>query len=242
MDKAGNRKSECGSSWPKTNVASLKIHLMITFGFKNRFSGWIRAAIAVLIGCVMVIKPETSLIFLVKIIAAVMIASGLVTLAYGIANRREGGLTLLIFNTIVDIAIGVLLFIFPEVVASFVIILLGIVLLIFGIFQIAAMVSASAFVPLGFWSFILPVICAGGGVLLLFDPFDAASTMTLVAGIAVLVYGVSELFATWKMSRAMREYKIKYPSSSADGRQPDSGIDMSDVKDAEFEKVDEDHK
>ena len=100
---------------------------MITFGFKNRFSGWIRAAIAVLIGCVMVIKPETSLIFLVKIIAAVMIASGLVTLAYGIANRREGGLTLLIFNTIVDIAIGVLLFIFPEVVASFVIILLGIV-------------------------------------------------------------------------------------------------------------------
>ena len=192
---------------------------MITFGFKNRFSGWIRAAIAVLIGCVMVIKPETSLIFLVKIIAAVMIASGLVTLAYGIANRREGGLTLLIFNTIVDIAIGVLLFIFPEVVASFVIILLGIVLLIFGIFQIAAMVSASAFVPLGFWSFILPVICAGGGV-----------------------YGVSELFATWKMSRAMREYKIKYPSSSADGRQPDSGIDMSDVKDAEFEKVYEDHK
>ena len=168
---------------------------MITFGFRNRFSGWIRAAIAVLIGCIMVFKPETSLIFLVKVIAAIMIASGIVSLAYGVANRRNGGLGLLVFNTIVDILIGVLLFVFPDVVASFVIILIGVALLIFGIFQIAAMISASAFVPVTAWSFLLPVICAGGGVLLLFDPFDAASTMTLVAGIAILIYGLSELFA-----------------------------------------------
>lgn len=215
---------------------------MITFGFRNRFSGWIRAAIAVLIGCIMVFKPETSLIFLVKVIAAIMIASGIVSLAYGVANRRNGGLGLLVFNTIVDILIGVLLFVFPDVVASFVIILIGVALLIFGIFQIAAMISASAFVPVTAWSFLLPVICAGGGVLLLFDPFDAASTMTLVAGIAILIYGLSELFASWKMARAMKEYEIKFPSS--DGKRSDegkdSGIDFSDARDADFRKVDED--
>ena len=180
---------------------------MITFGFKNRFSGWIRAAIAVLIGCVMVIKPETSLIFLVKVIAAIMIASGVVSLAYGIANRRNGGLGLLIFNTVVDIVIGILLFSFPEVVASFVIILIGVALLVFGIFQIAA------------------------------NPFDAASTMTLVAGIAILVYGLSELFSTWKMSRAIHEYEIKFPSSSSDSGKKTGGIDYSEAKDADFEKV-----
>ena len=187
---------------------------MITFGFRNRFSGWIRAAIAVLIGCIMVFKPETSLIFLVKVIAAIMIASGIVSLAYGVANRRNGGLGLLVFNTIVDI----------------------------GIFQIAAMISASAFVPVTAWSFLLPVICAGGGVLLLFDPFDAASTMTLVAGIAILIYGLSELFASWKMARAMKEYEIKFPSSDGkrSGEGKDSGIDFSEAKDADFRKVDED--
>ncbi len=210
---------------------------MITFGFRNKFSGWIRAAIAILIGCVMVIKPETSLIFLVKVIAAIMIASGVVSLAYGIANRRNGGLGLLIFNTVVDIVIGILLFAFPEVVASFVIILIGVALLVFGIFQIAAMISAAAFVALGAWSFILPVICAGGGVLLLFNPFDAASTMTLVAGIAILVYGLSELFSTWKMSRAIHEYEIKFPSSSSDSGKKTGGIDYSEAKDADFEKV-----
>lgn len=215
---------------------------MITFGFRNRFSGWIRAAIAVLIGCIMVFKPETSLIFLVKVIAAIMIASGIVSLAYGVANRRNGGLGLLVFNTIVDILIGVLLFVFPDVVASFVIILIGVALLVFGIFQIAAMISASAFVPVTAWSFLLPVICAGGGVLLLFDPFDAASTMTLVAGIAILIYGLSELFASWKMARAMKEYEIKFPSSGGkrSGEGKDSGIDFSEAKDADFRKVDED--
>ena len=65
---------------------------MITFGFRNRFSGWIRAAIAVLIGCIMVFKPETSLIFLVKVIAAIMIASGIVSLAYGVGRTRTAGI------------------------------------------------------------------------------------------------------------------------------------------------------
>lgn len=213
---------------------------MITFGFRNKFSGWIRAAIAVLIGCVMVFKPETSLIFLVKVIATIMIASGIVTLAYGVANRRSGGLGLLAFNTVVDIIIGVLLFIFPEFVASFVIILIGVALLIFGIFQIAAMISAASFVSVNAWSFLLPVICAGGGMLLLFKPFDAASTMTLVAGAAILIYGVSELFSSWKMHRAMKEYEIRFPSSggkSAEaGKDPD--MDFSKAKDAEFHKAD----
>ena len=124
----------------------------------------------------------------------------------------------------------------------FVIILIGVALLIFGIFQIAAMISASAFVPVTAWSFLLPVICAGGGVLLLFDPFDAASTMTLVAGIAILIYGLSELFASWKMARAMKEYEIKFPSSDGkrSGEGKDSGIDFSEAKDADFRKVDED--
>lgn len=211
---------------------------MITFGFRNKFSGWARAAIAILIGCLMVASPGSSVNLLIYIIASIMIASGIVSLVYGIANRRNGGLGLLIFNTVVDILIGVMLFVFPEAVASILVILIGAALLVFGIFQIAAMISAAAYVPVGPWSFVLSVICAGGGVLLLFRPFKAVETMMLVAGIAVIFYGVSELFATWKMHRAMREYEIKYPSSSGEK----GGTAYADVKDAEFEKVDEERK
>ena len=216
---------------------------MITFGFKNRYSGVVRAAVAILIGFIMVLKPETSLIFLVKVIAAIMIASGAVSLVYGVLNRRNGGLGLLIFNTVVDILIGILLFSFPDEVASFVIILFGIILVVFGLFQIVTMASASRFVPLGFWTFVLPVICTAGGALLLVNPSGAASTLTLVAGIAILVYGISELFASWKMAKAIHEYEIKFPSSgSGSGSGTKSGIDYSGAKDAEFEKAGEDNQ
>lgn len=211
---------------------------MITFGFRHKYSGIIRAVIAILIGCIMVIKPETSLIFLVKVIAAVLIASGIVSLVYGIVNRSSGGLGLMVFNTVVNILIGVLLFMFPVTVASFVTVLVGIVLVVFGLFQIIAMASASRLILLGFWSFILPVICTLGGVLVLLNPFRTASSLTLVAGIAILVYGVSELFASWKMSRAMHEYEIKFPSGENKGRKQGGGIDYDAAKDAEFEKAD----
>ncbi len=212
--------------------------MMITFGFRNKFSGWLRAAIAIIIGCIMVIKPSTALVILVYVVASIMVASGIVSLAYGLKNRRNGGLGLLIFNTVVNILIGILLFAFPEAVASFAIILIGIVLVLFGIFQIAAMVSASSLIPVGFWSFVLPIVCTGGGILLLFNPFGAGSTITLVAGAAVIVYGLSELFASWKMSRAMHEYDIRFPSP--DGKDGSSGYE--DVKDADFEKVDSDDR
>ena len=212
---------------------------MITFGFKNKFSGWIRAAIAILIGCVMVIKPGTSLIIVVKIIASILIATGIVTLVYGLANRRAGGLGLLILNTVVDVIIGALLFSFPEFVASFVIIVIGAVLLGFGVSQIVTMISAASVVKITPWTFILPVICSGGGLLLLLKPFEGASAMTLLAGIAVLIYGISELFTTLKMARAMKEYEIRFPSSSDSSKGGKSGMDYGSAKDAEFEKVDE---
>ena len=110
--------------------------IMITFGFRHKYSGVIRAAIAVLIGCIMIIRPGSSLIFLVKVIAAILVASGIVSLVYGLVNRRAGGLGLMIFNTIVNILIGVLIFSFPEEVAGFVTILIGIALIVFGLFQI----------------------------------------------------------------------------------------------------------
>ena len=130
---------------------------MITLGFRNKFGGWLRSITAIVIGIIMVSKPETSLILTVKVLAAFLIASGIVSLVYGIINRQRGALSLMVTNAIVDIAIGVVLFIFPQEVARFMLILIGIAVLIFGIMQIIVLVSASRVVSNGFLIYILPV-------------------------------------------------------------------------------------
>ncbi len=212
---------------------------MITFGFKSKTGGLLRAVVAIVLGVIMVSFPGSSLVVIVKILAAFLIASGLVSLVFGIVNRQNGGLALMITNTLVDIILGILIFMFPAEVASIVMFLLGLLIMFFGIFQIVVLMSANRVLPVGIWTFLLPVLCAAGGAMVMFHPFGLGSVITLVAGIALLVYGVSELMATWKMRKAMKEYEIHYSAGGRTGRGQDSG-DRIEVKDVDYEKVGDD--
>ena len=213
---------------------------MITFGFRNRFGGLLRAVVAIALGVVMVAFPATSLVVIVKIVAAFLIASGVVSLIFGIVNRANGGLALMVTNTVVDIVLGVIVFIFPEEVAGVVMFLLGLLLMLFGLFQLSALLSASRVLPMGLWTFIFPVLCTVGGAMVLFHPFGLGKFITLVAGIALLVYGVSDMISTWKMRKAMKEYEIRFNTSSSSASDSKDTPAMDDVKDVDYEKVGED--
>lgn len=218
----------CVTAWKAIgDFKTLKI--MITFGFNGKFGGWLRSACAIVLGIIMVSKPETSLLLVVKIFAAFLIASGVVSIISGLAGKDRNTLWLMIVNSVVDIALGAILFSFPAAVASVMIIVLGVALLGLGIFQIVVLGSAFALLGMRFLSFFLPALCIFGGALLLFNPFASAATLTIVAGICVLVYGVSELMATVQMNRVQKVYK---------SRNVQADDVMTDVKDAEYEKID----
>lgn len=207
---------------------------MITLGFRNKFGGWLRSITAIVLGIIMVSNPATSLIIVVKVLAAFLIASGIVSLVYGIINRQRGALGLMVTNAVVDIIIGIILFIFPAEVASFMLILIGICILIFGILQIVVLVSASRVVNNGVFVYIMPALCIIGGALLLFRPFSSVSALVLLAGIAVLIYGVSEFIATWRINRAMKAYEIRKDEGNS------AEEDRSEIKDVDYQKVEED--
>ena len=116
---------------------------MITFGYKNRLNGPLRAAVAIAIGVVMVASKANALELAVQIIAALLVASGLVSFIYGYMKRQDGAMSLMSFNAVVDIVLGVLIFLFPSVVANLIIYIVGFILLGFGIFQIITLISAS---------------------------------------------------------------------------------------------------
>ena len=88
---------------------------MITFGYNNKFSSILRALSAISIGGVMLFSNEAT-ITVVKIIAAFLFAAGIVSFIYGYVNRRNGAMSLMSLNAVVDIIIGLLLFFFPEAV------------------------------------------------------------------------------------------------------------------------------
>ena len=106
----------------------------------------------------------------------------------------------------------------------------------FGLVQVTALISAKRVMGLGLGAFVLPVIVTLVGGFILFNPF-AESVMVLIAGAALIVYGASELFSSWKMKKAIDEYEIHQAPAHEDPAHTDAPL--SDVKDVDYEKIDE---
>lgn len=192
-----------------------------TFGYSNRLNGPMRAVVAIAVGVILMVYNEQAMNIVVKIIAALLFASGIVSLAVGLKKKGDSTSKLMNFNAVVDIVIAALLFLFNGFVANLIIYFIGIVLAGFGLFQIIALLSANKVAKVGIWSFLMPVLVTGAGVFLLFTPEFAKSSISLIAGISLLMYGVSELISSWKVGKAFDKYEVM------------------DVRDVEYEKVDE---
>ena len=208
---------------------------MITFGYKNKFGGFLRAVAAIVIGVVMVVSRTDAMVLAVRIIAAFLLASGIVSLFIGYRDRQSGHRPLMGVNGTVDIIIALLAFLFPQFVAGLIVYIIGFALLGFGLFQLITLASANRVMKVGVMAFVMPVLVLLAGAFLLARPTFIGTAVGTVAGAALIVYGVSEMLSSWKMRKAIDEYDIKQTRTDAAPKD----TPMSDVKDVDYEKVDE---
>jgi hypothetical protein len=197
---------------------------MVIFGYKSRVNGPMRALVALAVGVMMVVYPASALTTVVKIIAAFMIASGVVSLVVGLRDKDRGALPLMSFNALVNLLLAILMFVFAPVIAKFVIYLVGFVLLAFGIVQIAAFLGARRIMPVSLGSFVLPIVVTMVGGFLLFNPF-AESVMTIIAGSALVLYGVSEFLSSWRMKKVKDFEDSQVDEQEAHVLETDDNID-----------------
>ena len=212
---------------------------MFTFGYKTTLSSILRSLASIGIGLVMIFDNEASET-VVKVVAAFLFASGLVSLVYGlIRNKKEGLLPLMAVNAVVDILIGVLLFLNPGWVAGFIITLIGIVLILFGGLQLLALAGTMSLLGTGFGTLILSVCAVVGGAFLLFSPFGER-IMGICAGSFLVLYGVSELISSWRIRKAEEAYEIRF--NTREEPQPDQDIietsGLDDAKEVDYTRVD----
>ena len=209
---------------------------MITFGYKSRLTGPLKALAALIVGIMMVVNPDNAFASVVKLIAVFLLASGLVSLFVGLKEKENSALPLMMFNAAANICIGLLLFIFPGFVAKFIIYLIGFALLVFGIMQLVTLFSTRGVVAMGVLAYVLPALVTMLGAFMLFNPF-AESVMSTMAGVALIIYGASELLSSWKMKKAVEEYEIHMTQETKQAAPEDmSGVE---IKDVDYEKVDE---
>lgn len=213
---------------------------MITFGYKNKFSGLIRALLAIAIGVVMVVTKTDALELAVRIIAVFLVATGVVTFVLGLKTKQGGEMNLMGVNAVVDVLLGSLLFFFPGAVVIPLIYIIGFLLFAFGIMQIISLVSAIKVYQVGVWSFVMPVVVLIAGGFLIARPSFVGESIGIIAGVSLILYGISELISAWKMRKAIEEYEVtQQPQTDADAEVDEQKVDGQNIEDVEYEKVDE---
>lgn len=213
---------------------------MITFGYNNKFSSILRSLAAIAIGLVMVCATDATTT-VVQIIAAFLFAAGIVSFAYGFANRKSGTFGLMTVNAVVDIVIGLILFLWPGFVAGVIVAIIGIVILVFGVIQILALAGTMSLLGSGGLNILLAILAIAGGIVLIFNPFSER-VMSILAGVFLIYYGITDLISMRRVSKAKKEYDIHFTETRVD---PDSTIDVDvdddfdGIKDVDYHKIDE---
>ena len=215
---------------------------MITIGYKTKFDSIIRAVAAIGIGLVLGFGSNAPT-GVVQIISVFLMVAGVVSLVYGLIKNKENGMyQVLIINAVLDILLGLLLFFNPQWVASFIVLIIGIVLILFGALQLLVLASTMSLLGAGFSSLILSICAIVGGAFLMFNPFSV-KVMSIIAGFFLVLYGVSELISTWKVVKARKEYEIQRgPATPAQEAPVPGQIDASGIDDArevDFERIDD---
>lgn len=213
---------------------------MITFGYNNKFSSILRSLAAIAIGLVMVCATDATTT-VVQIIAAFLFAAGIVSFAYGFANRKSGTFGLMTVNAVVDIVIGLILFLWPGFVAGVIVAIIGIVILVFGVIQILALAGTMSLLGSGGLNILLAFLAVAGGIVLIFNPFSER-VMSILAGVFLIYYGITDLISMRRVSKAKKEYEIHFTETRVN---PDSTIDVDvdddfdGIKDVDYHKIDE---
>lgn len=213
---------------------------MITFGYNNKFSSILRSLAAIAIGLVMVCATDATTT-VVQIIAAFLFAAGIVSFAYGFANRKSGTFGLMTVNAVVDIVIGLILFLWPPFVAGVIVAIIGIVILVFGVIQILALAGTMSLLGSGGLNILLAFLAVAGGIVLIFNPFSER-IMSILAGVFLIYYGITDLISMRRVSKAKKEYEIHFTETRVD---PDSTVDVDadddfdGIKDVDYHKIDE---
>lgn len=183
---------------------------------------FLRAICALVLGLILVAFPDKAGDYLVITIGVVFLVPSLISLiAYFTKGIR--GINRFPIEAMGSLLFGLWLIIMPTFFADLLTYVLGFILAMGGVQQIAALMTARrwALVPAGFY--VVPVLILLAGVLSIFNPMGVRSTAFVIIGISCVVYAIMELINWFRFTRHR-------PSS------PDValGAKKNDVEDAEI--------
>ena len=159
-------------------------------------SGMMLLSIAyTVIGMMLLIMPQTSLLWICYAFGAVVLITGIVCLIQ-YARIRGTGFTapFMLVGGVITAGLGIFTLAKPQVVASFLPIVFGIFIVVDGLSRIGSAIDLAKRKGQKWWVLLLlSIVSVALGILLVLHPFGAAVSVVMVCGILLIVEGAMNL-------------------------------------------------
>ena len=159
-----------------------------------------RCVSAIAIGILLMVWPETAIVYLVIAIGAMFFLPSLFTLVGYFVKGRQLGMYFPIIS-LGSLLFGLWLMVSPAFFVGILMYVLGVVLVFAGISQIAGLLGARSHASVSFGYYVMPILILFAGLVVLVNPFAAATIPFIILGISSTAYGISELINIYKFRR-----------------------------------------
>lgn len=153
----------------------------------------LRAISSILIGLLLVVWPETAIVYLVIAIGVLFFIPGLISVISYVTKGQKIGMPFPIVS-IGSLLFGLWLMVSPAFFVGILMYVLGIILVFAGISQIINLVNIRNWAQVGIGYFVVPILILLAGMIVLLNPFAVASIPFIILGISCMVYGISDIF------------------------------------------------
>jgi len=167
----------------------------------DRSYGYVRGLLTSLVGLAFIIWPGKAKSYICLILGIIILILGFAALVKSNFGKGGSALNLLSVNGFLDIVFGLVLIIFSEFFVNLLTFLFGFLLLVFGISSIVETISARKQMSVKWTVFLFPVLVSVIGMAMFFLPKESSDFVFRLFGIAILAYGVFELYVQMKVRK-----------------------------------------
>lgn len=161
---------------------------------------FLRIVSALVIGLILVLFPDRAGEYLIITVAVIFMIPSLISIINYLVQPAESRRRFPV-EGVGSLLLGVLLIAMSAFFARFVTIVLGFILVMGGVQQIASLLLARRWMPVPVAFYVVPVLVLIGGLVSMINPMGVQRTAFILIGAGSLVYAVSELINWSKFTR-----------------------------------------
>ena len=195
-----------------------------------------RILIALVVGLVLVIFPQNAADYLVIAVGVIFMLPSVFSMVTHFTDRSETRPPFPV-DALGGFLFGLMLIIMPGFFGNILTIVLGFVLTMAGVQQIASLIAARRWTTVPIWNYIMPVTILLAGIFSLTNPVGVRTTLFKILGVFFLLYALFE-FTNWFFF--MRKRPVYHNEGALTGKSvlEKMGVDEEDVTDVEIAEED----